>query len=252
MGLITKSEHEERKAKKREAKAARRAAKAGVRKENVRHEKIHYLIVCEGKETEPNYFRQLVKSDKISKVIKAEIKGPGRCTSSLVEYANQEKERLENEQNIRFDRVWVVFDKDDFEDFNEAIKLCHEYDFEAGWTNEAFELWYYLHFEYLDTAISRHDYIDKIENFVRKSDKYKDFEYEKSDKHFYEILQELGDEKNAIKFATQLRGKVLSQNYAKSKPCTTVDILIEELRDPEKILEEINSAERIPLKTKFD
>ena len=251
MGLITKSENEKRKAQKREAKANRRAAKAGVRKENVRHEKIHYLIVCEGEETEPNYFLRIVESDKISKVVKAEIKGEGMCTSSLVKYAKQEKERLEYEQNILFDRVWVVFDKDDFKDFNEAIKLCHEYDFEAGWSNESFELWYYLHFEYLDTSINRHDYIDKIENFIRKVDGYEKFKYQKNDKHFYDIIQTLGNEEIAIKFAKKLRDKISSNNYVESKPCTTIDILVDELRHPEIVLEDINNNEEIKLKTKF-
>lgn len=35
--------------------------------------------------------------------------------------------------------------------------------FFAAWSNESFELWYYLHFQYLDTGISRSQYIEKIE-----------------------------------------------------------------------------------------
>ena len=69
---------------------------------------------------------------------------------------------------MKFDRVWVVFDKDDFNDFNEAIALAGRKGFMAGWSNEAFELWYLLHFVYLDSAISRADYITKLENEIRR------------------------------------------------------------------------------------
>ena len=31
-----------------------------------------------------------------------------------------------------FDRVWVVFDKDDFDDFNDAIKKAHKLGFQSA------------------------------------------------------------------------------------------------------------------------
>lgn len=245
MGQITKEENEKRKAAKREAKAQkkenRRLAKAGKRPENVRNEIIHFLIVCEGEKTEPNYFKSLIANDNYSKVIKieAEIIGGAKCTVSLVNDA----ERINKESIIPYDRIWVVFDKDDFKDFNEAIQLCKQKGFNAGWTNEAFELWYYLHFEYLDTSISRHDYIEKIESFIKEKKEYENFKYEKKDETFYKkVLSEVGDEQNAKKYATKLRelfkDEIDSGNYAKAKPCTTIDILVEELQHPEKLLEE--------------
>lgn len=245
MGQITKQENEKRKAAKREAKAQkrenRRLAKAGERPENVRSEIIHFLIVCEGEKTEPNYFKSLVANDKYSRVIdiEAEIIGGAKCTISLV----NEAEKIYDNSVIKPDRVWVVFDKDDFKDFNEAIQLCIQKGFNAGWTNEAFELWYYLHFEYLDTSISRHDYIKKIESFITEKKEYENFKYKKNDEAFYkEVLSNIGDEQNAKKYASKLRelfkNEIDSGNYTKAKPCTTIDILVEELHHPEKLLEE--------------
>ena len=80
---------------------------------------------------------------------------------------------------MRFDRVWVVFDRDDFNDFNEAIALAERKGYKAAWSNEAFELWYLLHFIYLDTAISRADYIKKLENEIRRFDGHEKFCYKR-------------------------------------------------------------------------
>ncbi len=216
--------------------------KAQTRQEGVRFEKVHYLIVCEGAETEKNYFENFVKGDRLSKVV-----GAGRVTLSLVEYVTTIK-------NLKtYDRIWVVFDEDDDINFNKAIAKCHDLGFEAGWTNEAFELWFYIHFEQLDNAIKRYAYIEKLENFIRKHKGYEKFKYGKSDKSIYTILQHFGDEKAAIKRAQKLRKTVLTNNYKQSKPCTTIDILVEELRNPEEVLNKLNDlkdGERV-LKTKF-
>lgn len=216
--------------------------KALPRQEGVRSQKIHYLIVCEGTETEPNYFENFVKRDKLSKVI-----GAGRVTLSLVEYVSTLK-NLES-----YDRIWVVFDEDDDKNFNKAIEKCHNLGFEAGWSNEAFELWLYLHFEQLNNAIKRDAYIEKLETFIRKNKGYEKFKYDKNNKSLYAIMQELGDEKRAIKRANNLRNTVLNNNYKLSKPCTTIDILVEELRNPETLLGKLNKlkeGEKL-LETKF-
>ena len=216
--------------------------KAQPRQVEVKSHKIHYLIVCEGTETEPNYFNNFIKGDRLSRVV-----GAGRVTLSLVEYA------LTLDNLKAYDRIWIVFDEDDDKNFNKAIEKCHNLGFEAGWTNEAFELWFYIHFEQLDNAIKRGKYIEKLETFIRKHKGYEKFKYDKNNESLYAIMQEFGDEKAAIKRAKNLRDTVLTDNYKKSKPCTTIDILVEELRNPDKLSDELNDlkeGEKI-LKTKF-
>ncbi|MDE6793863.1 MAG: RloB family protein [Muribaculaceae bacterium] len=153
MGQLPKSKIEQLKREKREAKAAKK------RKVATRDKIVRFLIVCEGERTEPNYFKELVK-DRYSVVRSEEIIGEGRSTCALVKRAEEIKLKLERQRQLTFDRVWVVFDKDDFNDFNEAISLSESKGLNAGWSNEAFELWYLLHFIYLDVAISRVDYIN--------------------------------------------------------------------------------------------
>ena len=110
---------------------------------------VRFLIVCEGERTEPNYFKELVR-DRYSEVRSGDIVGEGRSTCALVKRTEEIREKLESQRQLRFDCVWVVFDKDDFNDFNEAIALAERKGYKAAWSNEAFELWYLLHFIYLD------------------------------------------------------------------------------------------------------
>ena len=49
-----------------------------------------------------------------------------------------------------YSQVWVVFDKDDFDDFDEAVALAEKYGFKVAWSNQSFEYWLYLHFNYSD------------------------------------------------------------------------------------------------------
>jgi hypothetical protein len=229
MGLLPKYKIEELKREKREAKAAKK------RKESTRSKIVRFLIVCEGTCTEPDYFQALVK-DRYSEVRDEEILGEGRSTCALVKRTLQIKEELEKKRQLLFDRIWVVFDKDDFNDFNEAIELSETYSFNCAWTNEAFELWYFLHFQYLDAGISRHDYIVKLQNEIRKHPGYEEYEYKKNDIYVYKMLNTIGNEDFAKKCAASLRSFFEGDhNYKEHKPCTTVDLLVSELEAPDKI-----------------
>ena len=105
------------------------------KKRKVATRKVHlnYLIVCEGERTEPNYFRALV-GGRNSRVLDVNILGEGQSTCRLVNTAIEEREK----SMIEYDRVWVVFDKDDFTDFNEAIALANSNGIGAAWSNSAF------------------------------------------------------------------------------------------------------------------
>lgn len=214
---------------RREAKAAKK------RKENVREKIVRFLIVCEGTKTEPHYFEALL-NNHISAVREVNIEGEGRATVALVDRTSDIKKELEHKNAMSFDRVWVVFDKDDFEDFNDAIKKAHKLGFQCAWTNEAFELWYFLHFEYLDAGISRSSYIEKLEEAFKSRMDNKNFKYQKGNPDIYNLLQEYGSEDLAKRSAKRLRTLYTGNNYALHKPCTMVDKLVDELEHPEVFL----------------
>lgn len=107
--------------------------------------KIWFLRVCEGKKTEPNYFRKFPVDQK---VIKPDIKGEGKTTKSLVEKAIELKQETEN-YNPDQDQIWCVFDRDKnpknskgSKNFNDALKLAKKNELKVAYSNDAFELWY--------------------------------------------------------------------------------------------------------------
>lgn len=199
--------------------------------------------MCEGEKTEPNYFRAFI--ERWSEVKEIKVTGCGCSTCQLIIEAKKLREKLERERMVPFDRVWLVFDKDEFKDFNKAIADAKKEGMNCAWSNQAFELWYVLHFQYLDTGVDRKQYIGMIEDKVMKASKSKTFKYKKNDEGFYQILQEHGNEEQAIKRAQKLR-KIRGEkkNYATHNPRTEVDLLVDELRHPEKALDKIEKTRK--------
>jgi hypothetical protein len=204
------------------------------RKKDTRNKRKYYLIVCEGEATEPNYFEGL-KQDLPKGVLTAyqiDIAGTGRNTQSLVDEALRLQTVYEKNTTRKIDRLWVVFDRDSFsaKDFNGAIQRCHNSDVGCAWSNEAFELWYLLHFQYYENAMSRRVYKEMIENHL-KPVLGNVFRYEKNSEQMYALLKEYGSLEDAIRnakrLAEQFEGR---QDYANHNPCTTVYRLIEELK----------------------
>lgn len=213
------------------------------RRQGTRDQIVKFLIVCEGEKTEPNYFRAF--TERWSEVKEIKVAGCGCSTCQLIIEAKKLREKLERERMVPFDRVWLVFDKDEFKDFNKAIAKAKKEGMNCAWSNQAFELWYVLHFQYLVTGVDRKQYIEMIEDKVRKASKNKKFEYKKNDVGFYQILQEHGDEDFAFKNAEKLRNRHKGKsNYATHNPRTEVDLLVDELRHPEKALDKIEEARK--------
>jgi hypothetical protein len=121
-----------------------------------------------------------------------------------------------------------VFDRDNFpvEDFNNAITRVNDlnsivsYSFRVAYSNEAFELWYVLHFEFLNSGIPRDDYMQKLNKLLKHR-------YQKNSETIYD---ELFDKQNvAIRNAANLLGQYDPSNPSKDNPSTTVHLLVQEL-----------------------
>jgi hypothetical protein len=181
------------------------------RRVNVRPLRRRFLIVCEGESTEPRYFA----SFRVSKLIIV-VKGIGKNTVGLVQ------EALILRQQENFDEVWCVFDRDQFpaDAFNRAISLAQQEGIRVAYSNEAFELWYLLHFHYHDTAISRFDYGDKLTVCLNRT-------YNKKDPHLdmYSLLH--SRQSDAIRHAIRLLESYGDHhNPARDNPVTTVHQLV--------------------------
>ena len=216
----------------------KRFARSNVKRKS-REIKIFFLIVCEGTKTEPNYFEKF-KGKFGNVIVEIDCEGKGYNTLKVVEEAIQIRDKNPN----KYDRVWAVFDKDSFpnKDFNSAIQKAKMNNIGCAWSNEAFELWYLLHFQYRNTGMQRDEYQKAIEKEVNKNRKSKKtlFEYKKNAPDMYDILLKYGDQTQAIKHAEKLSKEYGNQNFANHNPRTQVYELVKQLiRQDEELNQEI-------------
>ena len=222
--LLPKHRFEEIKREQRQAKLDKR------RKVAVRNVSVSFLIVCEGERTEPNYFKALIK-DRYSDIREVTIEGKGQGTVSLI----KETIAIRDKSNKEFDRVWAVFDKDSFspDQFNGAIIKARQNNINCAWSNEAFELWYLLHFHNRVTAMSREEYKKAISDAVNTSPKNKkkkkDYEYAKNAPNNYDIINQYGNQNAAIRWAKSLHDQFEDQRFHTHNPCTLVYKLVLQL-----------------------
>jgi hypothetical protein len=179
------------------------------------------LIVCEGEKTEPHYFKRFpINPDVYDKI---DIYGTGYNTVSLIEEAL----RLKNEairKKEPYIEIWCVFDKDDFsiDAFSKAIHLADRNQIKCAYSIEAFELWYMLHFNYYDTALSRRQYMEKLTELLQKP-------YTKNDTGIYKLLEKR--QARAIRNAQKLYLSKYSLPLKEQNPVTLVFNLVKRLTE---------------------
>lgn len=192
-------------------------------------EKPTILIVCEGKNTEPSYFRQFRLTSATIKPI-----GEGYNTISLVNRALQlSKEKV-------YEQVWCVFDKDDFcnNNFNNAIQIANANDFGVAYSNQAFEYWIILHFEdHQGGGMHRDDYDKKLNDLLKPFGVSYDGKSSKIiTEEIFEILdgidEKTGKERVEIATTRSIRNLINHNSTppALAESTTTVFKLVKELR----------------------
>lgn len=206
------------------------------KKENKTPKANSFLIVSEGERTEPLYFGGIKKliEEKLGGTVDVrkvdslsiEICGEGMSTNRLIEIT----ERIVKDANILYQNIWVVFDKDDFDDFDEAIKLGEAKGYNIAWSNQCFEYWLFLHFSYSDSALHRDVWQNKMDDIFKKYN-IKDGKYQKNYEDIYEIVNTYGSVEAAIKYAKRRMSEYDATKMKPSEydPGTTVYHLTENL-----------------------
>ncbi len=197
--------------------------KPSTRLVDVRPQRERLLIVCEGSKTEPNYFDSIkaLMPKHIAEVI--DVDGQGFNTQSLVNHAQGIRDK-KKKTDYPYDEVWVVFDKDSFEPdkFDNAIHSAEAMGMKVAWSNEAFELWYILHFVARQSAMSRTEYKDCLTKHLGTP-------YQKNDPDMHSKLKEKGNEADAVQRAIQLQESHIGTPHHSQNPCTKVNELVEKL-----------------------
>jgi len=184
-------------------------------------------IYCNGEIAEPTYFKEF-KDHLRSRTITVSYNRFKRSSPwELIEKVAAEKSALTSWG--RFvdedgDQCWCVFDVDEFWNqnptkFKAAVKLAKDNDIHLAWSNECFELWYLLHFQSLQTGVSRSDYNTKLKTHFRRLGGKA---YTKNCSVFDRIFEKQAE---AIKNAKQ----IFQANKVENNPSTAVFKLVEEI-----------------------
>ena len=141
---------------------ARRAPKSLTRTPNKKHIKQKLIVFCEGKNTEP----QLIEEFKLVKgnnLVDVELVRAGGVPCTLVNKAKDKKKELDADAKKSKDpidkmfQVWVVFDRDEHPNVDQAIKNAISNNIKLAYSNPCFEIWPILHLKNFSRHIERGD-----------------------------------------------------------------------------------------------
>jgi len=188
-----------------------------------------FLIVCEGINTERAYFESfpVVQMDIVTVIGgfpggKQYLVREALKLSAKVEYKNHE--------------VWCIFDFDvkydnlkQKDDFNAAIQLGLANSFKMAFSNDAFELWFVLHYKLIHSQHHRKEYFDML---TEKWDLEHSYESMGKEEEFCKTIYKklLPHQNMAMKHAEKLfNEKNDGRPYHEMNPCTKVFELVKEL-----------------------
>ncbi|WP_256623635.1 RloB family protein [Methanolobus chelungpuianus] len=189
------------------------------RKRGQRPTRNKMLIICEGEKTEPMYFGNYRTPQNNVDVIP--IPSSRKDVGSIVEFA---KKKLQDLDIKGGDLIWCVFDCDDntddkistaYKNAGKSINICL--------SNPSFELWFLLHFSYIETSLQNDGLIELLKRQIPEYCKNIDC---------YQILEPLTD--TAIKNSKKLEQLHINNgteiNSTKSNPSTQVYKIIEVIK----------------------
>lgn len=121
-----------------------------------RQPRVRILLICEDAKSAVFYFERIGELLPEGAIF-LWPQGTGMNTLSLVNETDNIRRRQEVALGIRFDQVWVLFDKDSFkaDEFDNAIRSGEAKGYRVAWSNECFELWYLLHFQEQSFPVGR-------------------------------------------------------------------------------------------------
>ncbi|MFO0905519.1 MAG: RloB family protein [Pirellulales bacterium] len=138
------------------------------------------LVVTEGTVTEPEYLKGFAKSKRNPRVQIVVVEGAG-VPKSIVESAKELKQaaekraRREDDENLKYDEVWCVFDVDQHPNIPEAIQMARDNGMQLAISNPCIELWLWLHFAEQPGMQQRQDLQRMIKRFIATYNKHVDF-----------------------------------------------------------------------------
>lgn len=187
------------------------------------------LIVGEG-QTEKLYFESF---PVLTLTVKAIDLG-GQTKLKLIEST----EKIVQSSDTKYDEIWCVFDMDvrkgekEFSDYDNAILQGRSKGYKIAYSNDAFELWFYLHYQYTDQKNHRTFYYKALSkcwdlNYVKNGKTYRFCQ------SIYQRLENDPDasQQKALERAEKLYNNQKKLPFHKQNPITLVYELVNYLND---------------------
>jgi Arc/MetJ-type ribon-helix-helix transcriptional regulator len=195
--------------------------------------KARILIVCEGRETEPNYFRGLREEEVVRRKFNVVVKkGKGGSCSEVVQQAIDEMANAAT-RGEAYDEVWCVFDVEQparFEEARAARRQATDHGIRLALSNPSFEVWLLAHF--VRTKRSFASGSDVIRELNKHWQREFSRQYEKNDEQVYARLRD------RTETALDNAQKVREQDWASAddildcNSATEVYLLVDRLLNP--------------------
>ncbi len=142
----------------------------GKRKVGTRKPALRILIVCEGKKTEPDYFRKFKRELRATSCT-IEIAGK-ECNGiplDIVEYAISKSQSQDDNSKPYYDEIWCVMDVEEtserHENMRQAIRKARQRTnrLELAISNPCFEYWLLLHYIKTSKSFTNKGIIEELE-----------------------------------------------------------------------------------------
>lgn len=135
------------------------------------------LIACEGKYTEPEYFKAIRQDLRLTTVKIIILPHDGTDPLSVVNKVLEEKQDRKRDRTwLDEDSAWAVFDGDehilrDLNNWHQAIQKAKKENIRLAITNPSIELWYLIHFQDHSANISQDKAEERLNKHIPNYDK---------------------------------------------------------------------------------
>ena len=146
-----------------------------------REPKLKMLIVCEGANTEKQYFEQFAKFHRNS-LVDVIVEGGKGVPLTVVRAAKERKDKAisdakrKDDEFLTYQWVWCVFDVDNHPNVPEARIMATDNGIELAISNPCFELWLLLHHRDCPGELHRHKAQTMLKDHVAGYDKDVNFD----------------------------------------------------------------------------
>ncbi len=125
-------------------------------------------VFTEGRRTEPDYIKHWFRKHRDRTLVTIdEFHGtPLRLVEEAIKQRQQDLRDEKHSRGSVADEYWCVFDRDEHDEFDDAVKAAEAQNIKIACSNPCIELWFMLHFRYQTAWIHRHDAQDESERLL--------------------------------------------------------------------------------------